>query len=98
MLRLFNIFSRKYLIIGLGFALFMFTGGCGSKPIMLMNAPLDNGEDVPIPPTPEELLTSKSFIAFVPAQFSENLSRYHKATECELCAVCTGGAWRSQNN
>jgi len=79
MLRLFNIFSRKYLIIGLGFALFLFTGGCGSKPIMLMNAPLDNGEDVPIPPTPEELLTSKSFIAFVPTQFSENLSRYHKA-------------------
>ena len=78
MLRLFNIFSRKYLIIGFGFALLLFTVGCGSKPIMLMNAPLDNGEDVPIPPTREELLTSKSFIAFVPAQFSENLSRYQK--------------------
>ena len=53
MLRLFNIFSRKYLIIGLGFALFLFIVGCGSKPIMLMNAPLDNGEDVPLPPTQE---------------------------------------------
>jgi len=66
------------LFIGLGFGLLMLSTACQSKPILLMNAPLDSGEDVPIPPTREELLTSKSFVAFVPVQFSENLSRYHK--------------------
>jgi len=44
-----------------------------------MNAPLDLGVNAPIPPTQEELLTSKSFVAFIPVQFSENLSRYHKS-------------------
>lgn len=52
--------------------------GCQPKPVALMNAPLDLGVDAPIPPTQEELLTSKSFVAFLPVQFSENLSRYHK--------------------
>ena len=44
-----------------------------------MNAPLDTGDKVPLPPTDEELLTSKSFVAFLPVQYAENLSRYHKA-------------------
>ena len=51
---------------------------CQNKPVALMNAPLDVGKNAPIPPTQEELLTSRSFIAFVPVQFSGNLSRYHK--------------------
>ena len=53
--------------------------GCGQKQIMLMNAPLDTGDKVPLPPTNEELLTPKSFVAFIPVQYAENLSRYHKA-------------------
>ena len=44
-----------------------------------MDAPLDSGLEAPIKPTPLELRTSKSSVAFVPVQFSENLSRYHKA-------------------
>ena len=44
-----------------------------------MNAPLDTGDKVPLPPTDEELLTSKSFVAFLPVQYAGNLSRYHKA-------------------
>ena len=61
------------------FLLILSTAGCGQKQIMLMNAPLDTGDKVPLPPTDEELLTSKSFVAFLPAQYAENLSRYHKA-------------------
>jgi hypothetical protein len=67
------------LLFGLGFVLLLLVSGCGAKPISLMNAPLDTGLEAPIKPTPEELRTSKSFVAFVPVQFSENLSRYHKA-------------------
>jgi len=55
------------------------TSGCQNKPVALMNAPLDVGKNAPIPPTQEELLTSRSYIAFVPVQFSGELSRYHKA-------------------
>ncbi len=44
-----------------------------------MNAPLDTGDTVDHPPSEEELLTSKSFVAFLPVQYAENLSRYHKA-------------------
>ena len=43
-----------------------------------MNAPLDLGPEAPIKPSAEELQTSKAFVAFLPVQFSENLSRYHK--------------------
>ena len=53
--------------------------GCVQKQIMLMNAPLDTGDKVDYPPSEEELLTSKSFVAFLPVQYAENLSRYHKA-------------------
>ncbi len=52
---------------------------CQNKPVALMNAPLDVGKKSPIPPSQEELLTSRSYIAFIPVQFSGNLSRYHKA-------------------
>ena len=65
--------------LGLGFVFLLFVNGCGPKPIPLMNAPLDSGLEAPIKPTPLELRTSKSSVAFVPVQFSENLSRYHKA-------------------
>ena len=61
------------------FLLLLSVAGCGQKQIMLMNAPLDTGDKVPLPPTDEELLTSKSFVAFLPVQYAENLSRYHKA-------------------
>ena len=44
-----------------------------------MNAPLDTGDKVDYPPSEEELSTPKSFVAFLPVQFAENLSRYHKA-------------------
>ena len=45
-----------------------------------MNAPPDlRPEDqAPMQPTNKELQTSKSFVAFLPVQFSENLSRFHK--------------------
>ena len=59
--------------------LLLSAAGCGQKQIMLMNAPLDSGDKVPLPPTDEELLTSKSFVAFLPVQYAGNLSRYHKA-------------------
>ncbi|GIT72109.1 MAG: hypothetical protein Ct9H300mP28_19230 [Pseudomonadota bacterium] len=39
---------------------------------MLMNAPLDTGDKFPLTPTDEELLTSKSFVAFIPVQYAEN--------------------------
>ena len=61
------------------FLMLLLVAGCGQKQIMLMNAPLDTGDKVPLPPTDEELLTSKSFVAFIPVQYAENLSRYHKA-------------------
>ena len=61
------------------FLLLLSAAGCGQKQIMLMNAPLDTGDKVPLPPTDEELLTSKSFVAFLPVQYAGNLSRYHKA-------------------
>ena len=60
------------------FLLLLSAAGCGQKQIMLMNAPLDTGDKVPLPPTDEELLTSKSFVAFLPVQYAGNLSRYHK--------------------
>ena len=44
-----------------------------------MNAPLDSGLDAPLPPSQEELRNSKAFVAFVPVQFSENISRFPKA-------------------
>jgi len=78
-LRLFNFNRSKFLFFGLGFVFLLFVNGCGPKPIPLMNAPLDLGLEAPIKPTPLELRTSKSSVAFVPVQFSENLSRYHKA-------------------
>ena len=61
------------------FLLLLSVAGCGQKQIMLMNAPLDKGDKVDYPPSEEELLTSKSFVAFLPVQYAENLSRYHKA-------------------
>ena len=61
------------------FLLLLSAAGCGQKQIMLMNAPLDTGDKVDYPPSDEELLTSKSFVAFLPVQYAENLSRYHKA-------------------
>ncbi len=61
------------------FLLLLSVAGCGKKQIMLMNAPLDTGDKVDYPPSEEELLTSKSFVAFLPVQYAENLSRYHKA-------------------
>ena len=69
---------RKFLLCAV-FLLLLSASGCGKKQIMLMNAPLDTGDKVPLPPTDEELLTSKSFVAFLPVQYAENLSRYHKA-------------------
>ena len=66
------------------FLLLLSAAGCGQKQIMLMNAPLDTGDKVPLPPTDEELLTSKSFVAFLPVQYAGNLSRYHKALSCLL--------------
>ena len=74
-----NFSSCKYLIFGLGCVLLLSISSCGEKTISLMNAPLDSGDEVPIPPTPEELRSSKAFVAFVPVQFAENLSRYHKS-------------------
>ncbi|MBS1255737.1 MAG: hypothetical protein MAG581_01546 [Deltaproteobacteria bacterium] len=76
---LFKKFCTKYSLFGIGLGLLLFAAGCQEKQIMLMNAPLDSGDKVPIPPKEEELLTSKSFVAFIPVQFAENLSRYHKA-------------------
>ena len=35
-------------------------------------------DQAPMKPTNKELQTSKSFVAFLPVQFSENLSRFHK--------------------
>ena len=66
--------------LGFGFVSLLFLGGCGEKPISLMNAPPDlRPEDqAPMKPTNKELQTSKSFVAFLPVQFSENLSRFHK--------------------
>ena len=61
------------------FLLLLSAAGCGKKQIMLMNAPLDTGDKVDYPPSEEELSTPKSFVAFLPVQFAENLSRYHKA-------------------
>jgi len=69
----------KKLLSYAAFLLILSLSGCGQKQIMLMNAPLDTGDKVPLPPTDEELLTSKSFVAFLPVQYAENLSRYHKA-------------------
>ena len=69
----------KKLLSYSAFLLILSLSGCGQKQIMLMNAPLDTGDKVPLPPTDEELLTSKSFVAFLPVQYAENLSRYHKA-------------------
>ena len=61
------------------FLLLLSVAGCGQKQIMLMNAPLDTGDKIPLPPNEDELLTSRSFVAFLPVQYAENLSRYHKA-------------------
>ena len=69
----------KKFLFGAVFLLLISSAGCGQKQIMLMNAPLDTGDKVPLPPTDEELLTPKSFVAFIPVQYAENLSRYHKA-------------------
>ena len=77
--RLPKLYLFKLLILSLGFGIILLFNGCRPKPVALMNAPLDLGGNAPIPPTQEELLTSKSFVAFVPVQFSENLSRYHKS-------------------
>jgi len=55
------------------------SSSCGNKTVALMNAPLDVGKKSPMPPTQEELLTSRSYVAFVPVQFSGDLSRYHKS-------------------
>ena len=73
------------------FLLLLSAAGCGQKRIMLMNAPLDTGDKVPLPPTDEELLTSKSFVAFLPVQYAETLSRYHKA----LSVNFVQSVWRS---
>jgi len=69
----------KNYLFGIVFLLLLSIAGCGQKQIMLMNAPLDTGDKVPLPPTDEELITPKSFVAFIPVQYAENLSRYHKA-------------------
>ncbi len=69
----------KKILFSVAFFGLLWTAGCGKKQVMLMNAPLDTGDKVPLPPTDEELLTPKSFVAFIPAQFAENLSRYHKS-------------------
>ena len=69
----------KKFLLGAVFLLLLSAAGCQQKQIMLMNAPLDTGDNVPYPPSEEELLTSKSFVAFIPVQYAENLSRYHKA-------------------
>lgn len=58
---------------------FFHTSSCRNKPVALMNAPLDVGKNSPMPPTQQELLTSRSYLAFIPVQFSGALSRYHKA-------------------
>ena len=69
----------KKLLSCIVFLLLLTAAGCGKKQIMLMNAPLDTGDKVDYPPSEEELSTPKSFVAFLPVQFAENLSRYHKA-------------------
>ncbi len=69
----------RYILFSAVFFVILYVAGCGQKQVMLMNAPLDTGDKVPLPPTDEELLTPKSFVAFIPAQFGENLSRYHKS-------------------
>ena len=69
----------KKLLSCVVFLLLLSAAGCGKKQIMLMNAPLDTGDKVDYPPSEEELSTPKSFVAFLPVQFAENLSRYHKA-------------------
>ena len=69
-------FSFSIYLIALVF-LFQ-ASSCQNKPVALMNAPLDLGKKSPLPPTEEDLKTSKSYIAFIPVQFSGDLSRYHK--------------------
>ena len=75
----FQLCMLKKLLSCAVFLLLLSAAGCGQKQIMLMNAPLDTGDKVDYPPSEEELLTSKSFVAFLPVQYAENLSRYHKA-------------------
>ena len=75
----FQHYMLKKILFSVAFFGLLWTAGCGKKQVMLMNAPLDTGDKVPLPPTDEELLTPKSFVAFIPAQFAENLSRYHKS-------------------
>ena len=60
----------KNFLFGSVFLLLLSATGCGQKQIMLMNATLDTGDKVPLPPTDEELLTSKSFVAFLPVQYA----------------------------
>ena len=54
--------------------------GCPSGPDMeFVSAGVDeNLEEVPVPPTMKELLSNKSNIAFLPIQYSEGLTRYHR--------------------
>ena len=72
--------------------LLLSVAGCGQKQIMLMNARLDTGDKVPLPPTDEELLTSKSFVAFLRAICRKSFP-LPQSSECEFCAVCSGGVW-----
>ncbi|MFL2749950.1 MAG: hypothetical protein ACJ0DI_10845 [bacterium] len=54
--------------------------GCPSGPDMeFVSAGVDeNLEEVPVPPTMKELLSNQSNIAFLPIQYSEGLTRYHR--------------------
>ena len=60
----------KNFLFGAVLLIILSVSGCGQKQIMLMNAPLDTGDKVPLPPTDEELLTPKSFVAFIPVQYA----------------------------
>jgi len=77
-----NIFKLKLFFFSIFFlelVVIFLTSSCQKQPVALMNAPLDVGKISPMPPNEEELQTSKSYLAFIPVQFSGNLSRYHKA-------------------
>ena len=64
----------------IGLVLLLGLSGCPSGPDMeFVSAGVDeNLEEVPVPPTMKELLSNKSNIAFLPIQYSEGLTRYHR--------------------
>ena len=71
-----NLFIRFFLITTLAGLL----NSCLSQPDLgFVNAAVDDLEEtVPVPPTLEELRMQKSFISFLPIQYSQDLTRFHR--------------------